>query len=98
MSTLSRRRFAALAVSAPVWVTPLVYSIPRASAANLNSAPKSPRSVSPPQMGPELPPELPGTLAYTGQETRKEVVLGAAALGAGAAIVAVTKRPKREAL
>lgn len=99
-SEVSRRKFViAAAVSAgAVWVAPQVVAMPRASASSLNSQPPKPRSVSPPQMGPELPPELPGTLAWTGQNVVKETEIAGAALVAGAAIVAVTHRPKREPL
>lgn len=92
------RRTFLLASAGVAWTVPTVLSVSRAHAAGVNSQPpKRPRPKGTvPQMGPALPDELPGTLAYTGVEQKREVEVAVAAIGTGAAIVALARQPKRE--
>lgn len=82
-----------------VWVTPQVVAVPVAWANPPHSRPSTqprPKGTLPP-MGPPLPDALPGTLAWTGQNTQREVEVATAAVVAGA-VIWVANRPtdKRE--
>lgn len=101
--SLSRRKFVGrgVAVGAACWVAPTIVSVPVAWANPPHSVPprstKPPKeTVSQPQMGGPLPAGLPSQLAFTGAVQDKELAVGAAALVAGAAVVAATHKPKRE--
>lgn len=97
---ISRRQVLVAGAVLPfVWVTPTVVSVPVAWASDIGSRPpKSPpkETVSQPQMGAPLATDLPSQLAFTGAVQDKELAVGAAALVAGAAVVAATHKPKRE--
>lgn len=99
---LSRRKFVGrgVAVGAACWVAPTIVSVPVAWATDIGSRPPNVRQVAPkveaaPQMGAPLATDLPADLPWTGQEQRREVEVGVAALTAGGVLWALNRPAKR---
>lgn len=102
MTTLTRRRFGVIAVTAPVWATPIIREVSVAGAsqaASMGSRPRPTPRV--PQSGPPAPsvaakPVVTDdpTLPYTGDNELPVAAVGAAAVAAGAALIAGTRKPR----
>lgn len=100
MTPISRRQFVThgVAVGAACWVAPTIVSVPVAWANPPHSVPprpsKPPKNVSPP-MGPPIATGIPAQLPFTGQEQKREIEVGVAAVAAGAALYALNRPEKR---
>lgn len=97
---ISRRKFVThgVAVGAACWVAPTIVSVPVAWATPPHSVPPGGVKKPPakPQMGGPIATGIPAELPFTGEELKKEAVLGAAVLGAGAVVAGLAHTPKRD--
>lgn len=101
MTGLTRRRFGVLAISAPIWATPIVRSVSVAGASQ--AAQMGSRPPTHPQPRPESPPAthtvesgttVAADLPYTGDNEMPVTAIGVAAVAAGA-VLAVSNRERR---
>lgn len=93
---LTRRRFAAIAITTPIWITPVVTTVSVAGASQAAHMGSRPRPTAPPrQESPPAPHEPDSALPYTGNNETVVAIAGTAAVVAGASLIA-TNRLERE--
>lgn len=94
---LTRRRFAAIAITTPIWITPVVTTVSVAGASQAAHMGSRPRPTAPPrQESPPAPIERhDSALPYTGNNETVVAIAGTAAVVAGASLIA-TNRLERD--